>query len=339
MKCWPLVVVAALGCRDDKPVARSYESFEDVIAAWAPPEARQAWDGAWVLALRRGPGDAGRRVAVEVRGAQAKVFDGTRESTAGFAITRPCEAAIRGLPIQFAWADGALVLGSGGVGIRRGTAAVVCGTGNDPGAPEEGVYVLDGDRCQTWKPGEGGAWSDRVGVCARANVRGQDLVDVGTEHYSTTLEVHGELLASRAFAESRAAYRRYPSFEAAKAALLEEHAKTDPVAIAEAAGGTVGDTSTVAGIAATFAADRARLGELEVAAVVVDASTLTIRGTAYAVVMVADANRPKLPVLGCQSLPPAEAEPVRVGTQVVVSGRLDPAHDTPWLSPCTIRPR
>jgi len=137
----------------------------DDFGAWMPKDADQAWQGVWVLRLA----DDDPLVAVEITKDRAKLFDGRAEQQLGFAIIEPCAVAFTGgakpIELQFLIRDGAVVSGRGAVAYRKGHKAVVCGDGRDPGAPEEGVYIVDDNRCVTWKRDAKGVWGYRDGVC------------------------------------------------------------------------------------------------------------------------------------------------------------------------------
>lgn len=193
-----LLALALVACSE------SGERFEDVMKTWLPDAGKQAWQGSWVLMIAgEERGDQGTPVAVSITGDRALIFDGTTETEAKFTIERPCEATFTtpGKPVrhvQFVWTNGALELGVGDVGLRRGKTAVVCGTGRDPGAPEEGVFTVEGNHCETWRPVASG-WTHRTGVCIQVQERGDDIVMVGTGHYSEDLIATGEVLRSRQF--------------------------------------------------------------------------------------------------------------------------------------------
>lgn len=205
-----LLVMVATGCKSP--------TYTESIKPWTDPAAEAAWRGAWVVTLQRDRYDDEHRVALHVTGDHATIFDGTTERTARFSIDRPCEATIVDRAVtyhlQFAYVDGELTVGAGAIGVRRGTSAIVCGTGRDPNAEEEGVYILDGNSCTSWKPNTTG-WVGRTGVCVQSTVRGRDEVRVGTAHYASALLATGPLLASAEFEKMT----RVASFDEAKARL------------------------------------------------------------------------------------------------------------------------
>jgi hypothetical protein len=334
-----IAVVAALAACGGKKSSYDLGSFKDVVTTWLPDAAKQAWQGAWVIVLRHANDDSGIRAAVSIEGDRAHVFDGSSEYDAEFVIDRPCEATIKmqGRPthIQFAYAGGRLVIGNGAVGFRRGEEAVVCGVGRDPDSVEEGVYALTGNHCTTWKPSASG-WSGRDGVCVWSDVRGQNMLDVGTEHYATQLTVTGDFLQSDDFEHSiqRHEAERAASFAAAKQAVTA--AGGDRVAQAVAAGGSVGDLSTIASVHASFLADKNHVGSvpLELPAVFVETSTLTVQGKVWNEVVVADPDHPAAAKLTCKTLDSPAG--LAAGAKVVVRGKVDITSDVARLDPCSL---
>ena len=140
----------------------------EAFAAWMPKDAAKLWEGAWATRMsslmnvktKKGyTSMAGDPVAVEVKGDKATVWDGETEQSMGFQVYSPCvarftEALTEGsMKGGFAYHDqmfvirnGAIAVGSGGAGFRRGKAAVVCAEGMSGG-----VTILDDKgTCTSW---------------------------------------------------------------------------------------------------------------------------------------------------------------------------------------------
>ena len=264
-------------------------------------------------------------VAVDVTGDRATIFDGVDEKQVPFKVIEPCAVAFGPHEIQFLIRDGKVVSGRGAVGMRKGDTAIVCGDGRDPGAPEEGVYLVNKNRCQTWKRDAQGGWSSREGVCVWASERGDDVLGVGTEHYASTLIVKGDVLEERAFTKSSAAHVRATSWDAAKTTVKGNTKPPSKLDLARAAGGVVGDTTTNAGLQATYAERPAPLVglDLEYAGVLV--------GVAGKLVTIEDA---KAMQLVCEAQ--ADVKHVAPGDRVVVKGAIDTRHAEARLRRCTV---
>ena len=335
MKLAALLLLVA--CQDGKPL-QEHADVEKVadsggnIAEWMPKDAGKAWEGAWLLRLT----PDGPIVGVNIAGDKATIFDGGDEKSVAFSIVQPCAVAIGANEIQFLVRDGKVVSGHGAAGMREGDKAIVCGDGHDPGAPEEGVYLVTGNHCKTWKRDKG-VWGFRAGVCVWANARGDDLLDVGTEHYSSTVIVKGDFLEERYFTTSSAEHRRATTWDAAKVEVTANMPEVSALDHAKAAGGRVGDMTTIAGIHATYANNKGPLigVDLEVRGKLVETSTQTIRGKVTSTqATIADPDNPKAMPLICQV--DGTVTSVKQGDSVVAKGRIDTRHDYARLRRCTI---
>jgi hypothetical protein len=322
------LLLLLVACKDAKEftdvVPEQQRALQMKMSAWMPKDADKAWQGAWLLQLD----DDGPYVAVDVRGDKALLFDGVAEKQVEFKIIEPCAVAFGTHEIQFLLEDGKIRVGRGAAGMRKAKTAVACGDGRDPGAPEEGVFLVEGQRCASWKRDAKGTWSAREGVCAWANARGDDLLDVGTEHYSSTLVIRGDYMEERSFTKSSKLNMRATSWDAAKTSAKGNVKPTTAVDKAREAGGKVGDSKTIAGIHATFANNPQPLVglDLEITGTVVDV------GTRY--VVVAEPDKQSLH-LACETT--ADVTGVKVGDTVTVKGAIDTRqHDTARLRRCSV---
>jgi hypothetical protein len=328
------LLLLLVACKDAKDftdrVPAQQRALKMQMSTWMPKDVDKAWQGAWLLQLE----DDGPFVAVDVRGDKAMLFDGVAERQVDFKIIEPCAVAFGTHEIQFLLEDGKVRVGRGAAGMRstekgKEETAIACGDGRDPGAPEEGVFLVEGNRCASWKRDAKGAWSSREGVCTWANARGDDLLDVGTEHYSSTLVVRGAYMEERSFTKSSKANMRATSWDAAKTSAKGNVKPTTKADEARDAGGKVGDATTIAGIQATFANNPQPLVglDLELTGVVVDV------GARY--VVIAEANNPKSLHLACETI--ADVTGVTSGDKVTVKGAIDTRrHDTARLRRCTV---
>lgn len=301
--------------------------------AWMPKDAAQVWQGAWLLRLV----EDGPLVGVNVAGDKATIFDGVDEKQVPFKVIEPCAVAFGPHEIQFLIRDGKVVSGRGAAGMRKGENAIVCGDGRDPGAPEEGVYLVVKNGCTTWKRDAKGEWTTRDGVCMWANARGDDLLDVGTEHYSSTVIVKGDFLEERAFTKSSADHMRATSWDAAKTSVKGNVKTASKLDVWKAAGGVVGDYKTIAGLHATYANNPQPLVglDLEIPGVLVETSTQSIRGKVTSTLaVIADPANPKSMQLVCETQ--ADVTKVKPGDRVVVKGVIDTRHDHARLRQCTV---
>jgi hypothetical protein len=326
------VVVLSTACPSKQ------EEAKEQLADWMPADAEKLWQGAWVLRLEHD----GPFVAVNITGGTAMQWDGTTEKPVRFAVTQPCAATFGGKELQFLIKNGAIVAGRGAAGMIRGgkgSRAVVCGDGRDPNAPEEGVYIVKGRFCQSWKRDAQMMWSSRDGVCAWANARGDDLIDVGTEHYYSSLVINGETAEEREFTRTAKENVRYATWDEAKQKIVPVVDEKSHLDAALQAGGVVGDTGTVAGFAATYAADKRKLisFEAEIPGTVKETTTNEAHGKiATTFVTIVDPSQQGV-ALVCEVT--GEVKDLKAGDRVVVKGRPDMRHDYARLRPCTLAKR
>lgn len=335
MRAAPLLLLFA--CKDAQPLT-DHAQKQGVVEkpgdmdAWMPKDAVSAWQGAWLIHLV----EEGPLVGVNVAGDKATIFDGKDEQQVAFKIIEPCAVAIGTHELQFLIRGGKVVVGRGAAGMRDGDKAIVCGDGRDPDAPEEGVYLVTGNKCQTWKRDKG-VWGWRTGVCVWANARGDDLLDVGTEHYSSTVIVKGDFLEERNFTRSAKNNAKATSWDAAKTMVTANLKPASKLEEALAAGGRVGDTSSIAGLHATYANNPTPLvgQELVVRGQVLESSTETIHGTIRStLVVIADPANPKAMQLVCKAH--GVVTGIAPGDMVYARGDIDTGHDYARLKRCRL---
>jgi len=340
-----LWVVAVCG----GPAATAREEF----AKWAPKDADKLWQGAWVMKFA----DDGPLLAVNIVGDKATVYDGRTEAQYRFSVIEPCAIQFAGaktaspgsagarsaaerredeIEMQFLIRDGQIVVGRGAVAYRRGETAIACGDGRDPGAPEEGVYTVSGNHCTTWKRDATGAWWGRDGVCVWANARGEDLLEVGTEHYLSSMVLVGDIAMERDFKETAKDNIRAASWDEAKAAALAKAGPVTPLELAKAAGGSIGNTKSIAGVVVTYAEHPASLvgADIELEGTYVEQTTNEAHKkvkTTFAVIT--DTSKLQLT---CQV--DGAVKGIAAGDRVIVKGGIDTSkRDEVRLEHCTIK--
>lgn len=239
--------------------------------AWMPANAQGLWDGAWASRLTlRTSGTmsmAGDPAAMEIKGGTAKVFDGKQEHELGFAVDSPCSVAFKQTITegsmkggtathakQFVVKNGALLVGEGGAGYRKGKTAFVCTSGMDK------VFTVDETGCKVWKDSFGKLES-KPGECAWTSEGGKDVLTLGKGDWATKVVADGDVLTSDQFDRyvKEGLHEKAASYDEAKTKITAKVKENDPGEQAKAAGGKVGDTKTVVGLHATYAADKASL--------------------------------------------------------------------------------
>lgn len=225
-----VVLGLALGaCTKQSAQADADEVVRPVaFAAWMPADAARAWQGAWAsrLTLRTsGTMSAdGDPAALDIRGATAIVFDGTKEHRLGFEVIAPCEAqftrsfdddTMKGTAyygMQYVIRDGTLLAGHGAAGYRRGKAAVVCA---------RGIHVLDANgTCTTWE--RLATWRERPESCVWSSENGKDVLTIGDGDWAIEVVAEGDILADEQFRHETAdgAHRRAKDYGDAKRAVM-----------------------------------------------------------------------------------------------------------------------
>ena len=348
-----LTVLTAGGCKKGgggSAAAKGRELPESVME-WTPAGAQQALQGAWkarmTLAANMGGTHsmAGDPVALDIKADTATAFDGKKEHVLKWVVESPCtvrldeeltEGSMKGgtayHEIMFVLKDGKALLGDGGVGFKKGNAWVFCTSGMDSG----GVYIQEDKSkpCTHW--GEKfGTWEQKEGVCKWDTADGKERLTVGTGDWATKLYVEGDLLMTEQFKDAAKLYEKVGDFAAAKQAVIEKNKADDPGEQAKAAGGKVGDKSTVVGLIATYAADKSLKGQtIELTAEFLNSNHSWSGDKHYYNAIVVDNKDSTALTLTCDT-----KEEVTGFTQfdkVVVKGTLDESFDKPSLKDCTI---
>ena len=282
-RAWILVlVVAVVACKKDKAGGgggggggTAGGDMPSELEAWMPKDAGTAWQGAWISRLslmHKGSTTttmAGDPVAFEFAGPKVKMFDGEKEATLDYTIHTPCEIEIvqpapdvgAGATYQhhkqFVVVAGHHQAADGAAGYRKGKAAIACVIGS-----QGGTYTLDDKgTCLQWT--HMFHWDKKPATCTWSTENGKDVLTIGTGEWASKLVADGDVLEEQQFLDSLKAgyHERATDFAAAKAKVLamdKEHPVTaegkaaKAVEVAKAAGGKVGETSTVASLAATF---------------------------------------------------------------------------------------
>jgi hypothetical protein len=215
-----LTLVLACGKSDEKPEGapsgeRTKEPVPEVpkdapsgpFAAFEFAAAKQAWQGAWVL-----EGEViGSRVAWLVEGDRVRMFDGVAERELGFAVYSPCqvtttdeEAGVTTYT-SFTFVGEQLHAGLGSSGTVAGESVIVCDSGK--------TYVLTGATCAAWTE----MFDDWKSEPASCKIEGQ-----GPDRKFVIDDRSIAFLGERSLGTDQLkgnVASKYPSFEAAKAAL------------------------------------------------------------------------------------------------------------------------
>ncbi len=228
---WLLVLVVACGGKPEPTAGTSAPSSEvpAELAAWMPSDAAKLWQGSFTTPLVLNDSLAGPAEAVlDVKDGGAKAFDGASEYPLGFTIVAPCIADFEQItgadnnaivPTTrkfFAIRNGELVVSFGGLGVRKGKAAIVCQPGVDAV-----VTVDDKGACRSWEKLAG--WKSKPIACAWGKTDdGADRLVVDKIEFVAD----GDLLMDvGARVELRhATHQRHASYEAAKQALAAHQA-------------------------------------------------------------------------------------------------------------------
>ena len=311
------------------------------LAAWMPKDAQQQWNGAWASRLTmRTSGTismAGDPAAIQIDGDKATVWDGKEEHHLGFQLAAPCEAkfsdkkpdgATYYYSKQFVIAGGALQAGEGAVGYRKGKSAVVCAV--------SAVYTLDdAGTCKKWM--HMFDWKSDPATCKWSSEGGKDVLTVGEGDFANKLSADGDVLEDDQFRDlvKEGLHVRAKDYNDAKAKIGEATKKDDPGEQAKAAGGTPGDTSTVAGLQASYAADKSMKGKaVEVSGLYLNSNQMTANGkTSYNVVIV-DAKGKLKPSLTCEVAD--EPKGFTQYDKVTVKGTIDESFGEAELTACTV---
>lgn len=320
------------------------------FAAWMPKGANLAWEqNAWASRMQlRTSGTmsmAGDPVAIEIKGDKAKVFDGKTDHELGFAIDAPCTVAFtktitegnmkggtQTMRKHFVMAEGKFLVGDGAAGYRKGKSAFVCGHGE-----HEYVTLDESGACKSHRE-RMGDWEAKDVKCEWTTVDGKEALKIGEGDFPITVIADGDTLQSAQFTDGvkQNLHVAAKSWDDAKAAVTATTKANDPAEIAKAAGGKVGETGTVASLAATFAAERqSTLGkQVEVTALYMNSSSSTANGkTTHSVMLVDSKDQTKL-TLPCRV--EAVVKDVKQWDKVTAKGTVAESFDKPALENCTV---
>lgn len=199
---------APSGERTKEPVPETpKDAPRGPFAAFDFAAAKQAWQGAWVL-----EGEViGSRVAWLVEGDRVRIFDGQSERELGFSVYSPCQVtttdADAGVTTytSFTFVGEQLHAGLGSSGTVAGESVIVCDSGQ--------TYVLTGATCAAWTE----MFDDWKSEPASCKVEGQ-----GPERKFVVDDRSIAFLGERSLGTEQMkanVARKFPNFEAAKAAL------------------------------------------------------------------------------------------------------------------------
>jgi hypothetical protein len=266
-------------------------------------------------------------VAVEIKDGKVTTWDGKTETHADLKVDSPCGASFmipksggeEGNTYTLVMDHGTPRFGLGDGGEKVGKGAVVCAGIH--------LYVLDdAGACTDW--GHIFRWESKPATCALAGGAFTYKDDFG-EH---SVPVRGELIEDDQLVEDGA--RRAPDFATAKKQVDDAFAATDPGTIARAAGGKVGDTSTIAGLIATYGADPKTLIGQRVTTRAVFGNAGSSNGQAYAILRVDLDEAHELLTVTCRT---ASEPSLASGAPVEATGTVaDSGFDKPELTGCTV---
>ena len=273
-----------------EPPRASKADVAGTIAKMDLKARRAALAGAWVVP-NEGNGFSSEytqpmAILIDDKSEQVTIWDGREQTTARLKLDGPCMIALMkpaadhdgesGRMYSLRVHDGVAELGSGNdAGERVGDGAVLC---------SGFVYVMDDDgdcaRVGAFDQRDGSTDTkgDRATCGFRKDDKGKEVFyyrDPSFPDKEETAPVDGWRIGAPDERDpndpNKDAFHRYRDFVAARAAVDADARANDPLLIAKDAGGTVGDTSTVAGLVATYATDRDKLEKkvVQVAGVVV----------------------------------------------------------------------
>jgi len=318
------------------------------FTSWMSKDAATAWQGAWVTRMTLGKTmQTGRSfAALDIKGDGAKGFDGKKEYPLGFEVDTPCSVTISE-PItegslkggtsfhtkQFAVKGGKLLAGEGSVGMRKGKAAVVCGVSID-------VTTLDDKGvCKSWNK-RFGKWESKDQKCAWSQKDGKDVLTIGEGEGPKGLTADGDSLMDSQFADDveRGKHARAESYDAAKQTVIAKIKENDPGEQAKAAGGKVGDTTSVLGLIATFTSDpKALTGKpVEVTGLYYSSGSMTAGGkTTVSLEMIDSKDSRKLHITCYTSETDMKAITFTQYDKITAKGSVKESFHMPALDNCT----
>jgi len=345
-----------LGCGGKKdpnsntgaPEPKDDSALPAEVAGWMSKDAAQAWQGAWVtrLSLSRMMHTGSDYAALDIKDDGAKAFDGKQEYPLGFTIDTPCtatfsqaitEGSMKGGTSfhtkQFVIKGGKLAAGEGAAGMRKGKTAVACSISDK-------VTTLDDKgACKTWTE-RFGKWESKDQKCAWSSDGGKDVLTIGDGTWSHKLIADGDLLMDDQFSDqlAKGKHARADSYDAAKAAVTAKLKENDPGEQAKAAGGKVGDTGSVLGLIATFAADPKPLEgkTIEVTGQYYSTGSVTSNGkTTVSLILIADKESSKLTVTCDTTESDMKALSFTQYDKVTAKGVVKESFGKPSLADCT----
>ncbi|HTJ40885.1 MAG TPA: hypothetical protein VL463_02280 [Kofleriaceae bacterium] len=315
--------------------SHDHGSKDDRLDGFDTPARRKAIEGAWIVRDGDTTGfssDYSQPLAISIEGDKAQLWNGRAMQTAHVKFDSPCAFALMkpdpnggesGSIYTFAVHDGTAELLEGDGGEREGDRALVCA--------DHGVYLLDaaGDCSRfesffgTSKPSKCGFRKEKDGKEVFFYDGDPDFKD----HENKTLPVDGWRIGESIDPDVKngALFHRYKSFDEARAVVDKDAHDNDPLLIAQAAGGKVGDTTTVPGLVATFANDRDKLEDQ-----VVKVTGVVVVAGDHGVVIAAVDHRDR-PTLQCDL--GGEVE-LHEGAVITVEGKVRANGDDTW----TMRP-
>jgi hypothetical protein len=353
MKTWLMIGLSLAACgKSDKNSGGGGGATKGPpgVAEWMPKDAAALWEGAWATRMSPLAGSkkksttmAGDPVAVEIKGGKATVSDGTVEASMNFAVRTPCEAqfaepitegSMKGgtsyHSMMFVVQNGALVVGSGAAGYRKGKTAVVCSEGMDGGV----TLLDDKGTCITWSE-KFGKWEKKDTTCAWSQADGKDVLTIGTGDWAPKLQADGDVLTSEQFRDFVKYTKKATDYADAKAQVQAEVDAKDPSKKAIKAGGEVGKTDTITNLNATWGTDKSLLGKpFEITALWLNSNKMTSNSeTTYNGILTDKVGGDF--TLACDLGKTAPPE-LTQGDKVTAKGTVAESFDKPELEDCTL---
>jgi hypothetical protein len=297
------------------------------------PARRKAIAGAWVVRNSDGGGFASdytqpMAILIDAKSDQVTIWDGREQRTARLRLDGPCSLSLMehdkesggesGPNYAMLVHDGVAQIGGiEDAGERVGDGAVVC-TGF--------VYVMDDDgdcaRVSAFDRPDGSTETsgDRAECSFRKDDKGKPVFayrDPSFPDKEETVPVDGWRIGRVDELDptdpNKDLFHRYRDFVAARAAVDADAHANDPLLIARDAGGTVGDTSTVAGLVATYAADHDKLDDK-----IVRVAGVVVAEPGYDLHVLATPDHLAKPTIECGNA----LDTLSIGTPVLVEGKV-----------------
>jgi hypothetical protein len=233
-----LAVVTSAACKKDRSetgdtaagnTSAGNKPTEPAAPAPAPtPKASGPFSG-WDMAARTAafqgahvtPGNSlGMWEAWNVQGDKVTIWNGTDEKTYELTLISPCEVKVTektsdggssSTVKHYTLKDGAIVMGLGDAGARKGDEAIACVSNL--------VFTLDAKgTCTEWKASlfDEGKYEQKPGTCGFRKDGDKEVFAVTARGYEHKLEVHGDALLSQQLASTHS--EKVADFAAAKAA-------------------------------------------------------------------------------------------------------------------------